>query len=190
MDKAAKVLTDYIIYKGVVKEEERQEFEYGFLIALEIGLSLLISFLLAYILHTVVEGILFFVIFIPLRSYAGGLHLERYWSCLTLSCLTFLGIMLISKYCEFGMIYEIFVLLACEFAIYMMYPIDNINRTVEEEEDRYFKSKLKKFLLLDILIAAMCIFLEKESYLLLITATFCMVVITMFIGKMINCKKG
>lgn len=79
MNGIARILTDYVIYKGMVKEEERSIYEYGFVVAMETGLSLIIIFFVAGILHMVVEGILFFIVFIPLRSYAGGLHLEHYW---------------------------------------------------------------------------------------------------------------
>lgn len=98
MGKIAERLADYIIQKGTIKEEEREIYEYGFSIAIEVLLCVITCFSISMMLHTFVEGILFFVIFIPLRSYAGGLHLSSYWSCFSLSCLTFFIIMLLGKY--------------------------------------------------------------------------------------------
>ena len=80
MKKIAKKLADYVIQKGTIEEEEREIYEYGFSIATEMLLCILVCFSISMTLHTFVEGLLFFAIFIPLRSYAGGLHLSNYWS--------------------------------------------------------------------------------------------------------------
>lgn len=190
MNKTAKVLTDYVICKGVIREEERDVYEYGFLISLEAGLSLIVSFFIAGILHMVVEGILFFVVFIPLRSYAGGLHLDRYWSCFSLSCLTYSVILLVVRLIELP-VYIVFVFfLGFELSIYCLYPVENSNRPVDAQENEYFKKRLKYFLFLDLFIASVCIVLKKDKYLLLMAATFFMVTITMILGKYKNKKSG
>ena len=81
MRKVAKLLTDYVIKKSMVDEADREVYEYGFVITLEVGLFLVASLFIALKLDMVLEGIFFFVIFSPLRSYAGGLHLEKFWIC-------------------------------------------------------------------------------------------------------------
>ena len=97
MERIARLLTKYVIKKGMIREEEQEVYTFGFLSALEMGLSIIVSLFLAAMLHMLFEGILFFVIFIPLRSYAGGLHLEKYWSCFVLSCLTFCAVLCLVK---------------------------------------------------------------------------------------------
>ena len=80
MKRIAEGLTDYVIQKGMVKEEDRELYEYGFMMTIEAGLFVLSSLFVSIYLHMVKEGILFFLIFAPLRSYAGGLHLDRCYS--------------------------------------------------------------------------------------------------------------
>ena len=94
MRKVAKLLTDYVIKKSMVDEADREVYEYGFVITLEGGLFLVASLFIALKLDMVLEGIFFFVIFSPLRSYAGGLHLEKFWICFVLSCLTYITTLL------------------------------------------------------------------------------------------------
>lgn len=189
MNRIARTLTDYVIYKGMVKEEERSIYEYGFVVAMETGLSLIISFFVAGILHMVVEGILFFIVFIPLRSYAGGLHLEHYWSCLVLSCLTFSVILLLTKFAIMPTYIVFFIIVFLELLVYCLYPVENINRKVDAVENKFFQKRLKKFLLIDMLIAGICIALKNNSYLILIMTTFFMVAITMLIGKYKNHRR-
>ncbi|RGI12511.1 accessory gene regulator ArgB-like protein [Roseburia sp. TF10-5] len=189
MNGIARILTDYVIYKGMVKEEERSIYEYGFVVAMETGLSLIIIFFVAGILHMVVEGILFFIVFIPLRSYAGGLHLEHYWSCLALSCLTFSVILLLTKFAIMPTYIVFFIIVFLELLVYCLYPVENINRKVDAVENEFFQKRLKKFLLIDMLIVGICIAFKNNSYLILIMTTFFMVAITMLIGKYKNHRR-
>lgn len=189
MNKIAKNLTSYAIYKGTIKDTDRNVYEYGFTITIELSLFVLASLLIMLHLHMFAEGILFFIIFSPLRSYAGGLHLEKYHSCLILSCLTFLGILLLVKYFCSPIYFSFIAICMLEIAVYALYPVENVNRKVNEEENAYFRKKLKKFLFWDVLISAVCVALKKDSYVLLIAVTFLMVVVTMILGKYKNWKR-
>lgn len=186
MGQIAEFLADYVIEKGTVKEEERGVYEYGFLVALEKALCLITCFVISIALHTIPECILFFVIFIPLRSYAGGLHLDNYWSCFSLSCLTFLVIMIMGKYLEISLFVSSVALLFLELIIYKMYPVENANRVVDSDEDKQFRKRLKQFLVVDGIIAVICVLLGQYVYLQTITMTFFMVAATMVIGKYRN----
>lgn len=189
MDKIAKGLTDYVIRKGMVEKQDRNIYEYGFTITIELSLFVIASLLITLHLHMFSEGILFFVIFAPLRSYAGGLHLEKYHSCFVLSCLTFSSILIIVKYIHFPIYFSLIAVLLLEIVVYALYPVENVNREVDREENAYFRKKLKKFLFLDMFISAVCVALKKDSYILLITVTFLMVVVTMILGKYKNRKR-
>ena len=148
MGKIAERLADYIIQKGTIKEEEREIYEYGFSIAIEVLLCVITCFSISMMLHTFVEGILFFVIFIPLRSYAGGLHLSSYWSCFSLSCLTFFIIMLLGKYLTLPIYIALITFFVLEIVIYNLYPVENVNREIDADEDNEFRKRLKQFLIM------------------------------------------
>lgn len=183
MEKVSKTLTDYIIGKGMIEDDDREIYEYGFQIATEVGLFILFCLVTTLHLHMYMEAIMFFIIFVPLRSYAGGLHLEKYHSCLILSCLTFCGVLLIVRYIQVSFYFSFIVLLILEYWVFRLYPVENLNRKVDDEENRYFKKKLVAFLLLDLLIAIACIILHSSSGIFVITVTFTIVMVTMAIGK-------
>lgn len=186
MKKAAKVLTNYILVKGMIGEEDREAYEYGFEITLEVGLFSMFCLFVSLYTHMFVEGIIFFIIFVPLRSYAGGLHLKRYCSCFLLSCLTFIGVLLGAQNIQISM-KSLFVILPLMAIIIMhLYPVENINRKADEEEIEYFKKKLKLFLGVDILMAYICIVLQNAKCLSVIVITFFIIAVTMLIGKIKN----
>ncbi len=182
VEKVAKLLTKYVIKKGMIKEDENEIYEYGFVIALEMGISLLLCLCIAVSLNMCIEGILFFTVFIPLRSYAGGLHMEKFLHCLLLSCITFSGILLSGKLrMPIGM--SLLLTLIMEYAVYRMYPVENHNRQIDREENIFFKKRLKQALLFNTCIALVCSIARNESYSMVILMTYGMLVITMCLGK-------
>lgn len=186
MRSAPEVLTDYVIKNGLVDETDREVYKYGFTISIELGLFIVFSLSVTLYLHMILEGLLFFVIFAPLRSYAGGLHLGKFHSCFILSAFTFLGMLLIVKNIDVSIIVLFIIFLILELCVYVLYPVENINRKVDNDEDRYFKRRLKKCLLANLAIVGICASFKCNRYLLVITITYLMVVVTMVIGKCKN----
>ena len=129
MEKVSKFLTDYIIRKGMVDEEDRNMYEYGFVITMEVGLFVIFCLIMTLQLHMFINGILFFIVFVPLRSYSGGLHLEKYHSCLILSCVTFLGILMIVKHIKMPMWVSFVILVILTIFVYILYSIVKGNKT-------------------------------------------------------------
>ncbi|WP_349944802.1 accessory gene regulator B family protein [Lacrimispora sp. BS-2] len=183
MQKLAVRLTNYVVCKGVVKEEERKVYEYGFQTGLEVSLSFLISILIAVLGHMLLEGLLFLAIFIPLRSYAGGMHLKHYSYCLILSNITYTGILLLVKLIAVPMLFSILLLFAFIVAVWVLYPVKHMNRPIDRSEEIYFKKQLKQYLLIDAALAIVFLIFKNDKYLFLIMITFLLMVITMLIGK-------
>ena len=186
MDKAARLLSDYVVKKGVIQKEEWELYCYGFEIALEAAVSFIASILIASVLHMVLEGILFFAIFIPMRTFAGGLHLDQYWKCFLLSCATFFITLMSVKITDIPPMISMVVILLMMFGIYGMYPVENQNRQVDTEENIHFRKQLIKYLIIDFGITLGCYFFKKEKALSVIAVTFVMIAVTMLIGK---CKQ-
>lgn len=188
MNKLAKVLTDYVIKKGTVEEKDRNAYEYGFTVALEVGVFILYCIFFVILNHMFWEGLLFFILFFPLRSYAGGLHLKHFWSCIILSCLTFSGVLLTMNmvWLPKEVLLGLLILLVC--MVYKTYPVDDINRKVEQAENIVFKSKLRRFLVLDLLLGIAFIVWKRTDLLLELILVLLIIFITMLIGKWKNSR--
>lgn len=178
------VLTRYLIKKGYIKEEENEVYEYGFTLLFEKSLSIFICFCIAYKMNMLREAVLFCMIVGPLRSYAGGLHLESFLQCLFLSCFSFTAILTIVKYVDMKMTFSILCSFFMSIIIYKMYPVENRNREVDNEENKIFRKKLCIFLLIDLLLALLMFFLKKKDFLFLISLTLIFISLTMFLGKL------
>lgn len=183
MKRVSAFLTDYVIKKGIVDDSDRELYEYGFTVMTELGIFAVLCIIIMACTHMYLEGILFFVVFAPLRSYAGGLHLQKFYACLILSSLTFAGIVLACKIDLFPTMLGNAVSTVSLLGIYMLYPVENVNRDVDEEEDRFFRRKLIGFLIFDaVLIGLFNIFCFYRG-IVVITLTLLVVFITMILGK-------
>lgn len=183
MKKLAVQLTNYLIDKDMAEESTRDIYEYGLQTAAETVLSFVISILIALSMNMLIDGLFFFLIFIPLRTYAGGLHLKRYWSCLLLSCITFFGTLFFIKYWYVPILISLIFSCILLGIIWLLYPVENINRPVDADEKTFFQKKINIVLLVIFLVAILLFILKQKKILLLLTVTLVLIAVTMMLGK-------
>lgn len=184
MKKAAIYLTNYVIHNGKADENERPIYEYGFQVALETLLTFSVCTILAASMHMLIEEFIFFTIFIPLRSYGGGFHFDRYVFCFLFSCFAFTCTLYISRLLALpqAAFCSIPVLLLC---IHLLHPAEHINRSIDEAEKIYFKSRLDRFLMLDFILFVFFFYWNQVQPLSLMLSTIILNLFSMMIGKIL-----
>lgn len=115
-----------------------------------------------------------------------GLHLSSYWSCFSLSCLTFFIIMLLGKYLTLPIYIALITFFVLEIVIYNLYPVENVNREIDADEDNEFRKRLKQFLIMDGVLGFIFTVLSWSKYMQTFTFTLVMITVTMAIGKYKN----
>lgn len=101
-DKISGFITDTLIEGKVIKSEEKNLYLYCFSTIIEMSANLLTTLIIGALLHRFIETLIFMLVFIPLRSFAGGYHCEKAESCFILSIAVYLTVILSYKYL-FGM---------------------------------------------------------------------------------------
>ena len=182
MHKIAAFLTDYVMIYGNADAKERSIYEYGFQTALETILSFFLCAMLALRMDMFREGIFFFLLFIPMRSYAGGMHFEKYILCLFFSCMTFGGILFLSKRILLPRLFYL-VIPALLLIIRLLYPVEHRNRPTDCLEYAFFKKRLVVFLVLDLLIYLVLLVIRNRNFLNIMLLTLLLLVVTMIVGK-------
>ncbi|MCM1090610.1 MAG: accessory gene regulator B family protein [Butyrivibrio sp.] len=81
-------IADVLLKKQYIEAAMYPIYQYGVQMVLEIGFSMLTSLFLCCLWGKMIEGIIFFAIFIPLRSFLGGFHMKSYGACYICSCAT------------------------------------------------------------------------------------------------------
>ena len=183
MKRVANRITNFVVKHGAVDNKYFELYEYGFLIGIEAGICVLVTITEAILLGMVIEWFFFFMTFIPLRSYAGGLHLSRFSSCLLLSNAVFLLVMGISRKLFMEPELMFFYIILLSVCIYSLYPIENSNREVTLEENLVIRRKFNKVICGLLLISTIMFILSYEKGLKLQMLTLFMITITMVLGK-------
>ena len=122
---------------------------------LAMGINLVSVLVIGYLCGMWWHGVILMVMFIPLRSYAGGYHAGGYVSCylescglLTFSLLTIRYVVLTGYMPE--MIWQLFFLSV--IVIFMLAPLADKNKPISENEAKVFKTRTRIVLLVEAII--------------------------------------
>lgn len=169
MEFLANRLAMYVVNKEKLDEEKFIIYRFGFQVFLEVFTCSLTSILIALYLNMLMEGVLFFILFIPLRDILGGGHLDKFWKCYFCSEFIFLIILLGTKYINIP------CWIICIISIFILFFMEKIILNFEKKN-----ISLKR---LQILISVGILFLgifEKRTFVVIIFET----ILLMFIIKM------
>lgn len=189
MKKFSYILTSYLVKKNVIDSNKIEVYRYGFEIGLEVCLNTIISIFIALLCNMIYETIVFFVIFILLRSYAGGLHLKTYIGCLICSCFSLFGLLMVVKFWAAGVEYSIEYLIISLLFIKLLSPVQSVNRPINSKEMRIFRKKLNYTIFLILAVSVFFYNMHLESLLLMVLVTSYFMVAILVLGK-IDYKKN
>lgn len=176
-------LTNYILRKKVIQKEDYDVYQYGFQSFLEILTNILCSIIIASLLNMLLECIVFFLIFIPIRSFNGGFHLQKYYACLLFSCMALTIVLLMVKYLVAPLHISFILYLISLLLIILIGPVDHPNRKVDFDENIFFKWKTNVTLFLSLILAIVLLLNNVKRYLFLEALVFVLLSGTIISGK-------
>jgi len=153
-----------MVSAGAVKEEDREVYEYGIEVVAALLINILSSVVLFSVFGMLVEGLIFFAFFFPLRTYSGGHHLASHLGCYILSmAIMLLVILSIRLVPESGYFATSLLLAAFSSLIVLLFsPIEDRNRPLDEKEKVIYRKKSLKVLAVELLAILLLIILRKE----------------------------
>lgn len=176
-------LTNYLLEKKVIEKENFEIYQYGFEIFLEVCINVICSVLIACFLDMKLECILFFVFFIPLRSYNGGIHMEHYLSCLFLSCAALAAILLWVKYVLLEPPFSFFLFLFSLFLLKAAGPVNHPNRSVDSDENAQYEKRTNAALFFSLILAVLFLLTDAKRYLFLESLVFLLLSLSAWLGR-------
>lgn len=182
MEHLSIVLTNYIFKKGIIDEKNYEIYQYGFQCFLEVSASTICSIVIALLLHMFSECLFFFLLFIPMRSFSGGLHLKTYFSCFIGSCLILTTTLLIVKYLTIPIPISFMLYVFCSIIILIIGPVDHPNREVVHRKTVFLSMKNTFHLIIQFSACVIFAITRNTRYLFLQAIVFAFICITSFIG--------
>lgn len=183
MEELASKLARFVVHNSSESLEAFEIYKYGFQTGLEMITCMIVSLLISVYLQMLPEFLVFICIFVLLRTYMGGLHLEKFLSCFLCSTVVQTGVLLWASYVQFPLYYAWPMILICMGIILFIAPVENENRRLEDIEKKYV---YKKVIAILISVLILCIFLtiiKWNSYVSLIADTLLVLVVSAIIGK-------
>lgn len=185
MEHSAKRLANYICEKEVITKEMIEIYQYGFQCFLELSASTVCSIIIALFLGMLPECLFFFLLFIPMRSYSGGLHMKTYFACFIGSCFILTTSLLAVKYLIVPIPLSFTLYLFAAILLLFIGSVDHPNREVDAQENRTFIKRTHFTMFISFLLALFFIFVQNTRYMLLQTIVVVFISSTSFIGHLI-----
>lgn len=175
-------ITDYIVKSGAISEESYAVYQYGFQIGLEMLSCFLVCFGIAIYLHMIPQFFVFTIVFMLLRSYAGGLHLNSYLGCFICSIAVQTIILLIDSYYTITLPIAWGIILISTVLVLKNAPVENANKELDVDEKKHCKNITMKVLVGVLIFSIGSMVARWNNIVSLISMTFLLVLISQYLG--------
>jgi accessory gene regulator B len=160
----ARKMSSFSISNGIIKEEEREIYNYSF----ELLLSTIINFgfiiIASIIFNKVVQTLFYLIGFLPLRRVAGGFHAKTHLRCffvLLASYFMFLSILILIADQSINILI-LAILLFSLCIVFLFSPIEDKNRPISLTEKDIFQRKSRIIILFLIIVVSILTLYSKQ----------------------------
>lgn len=173
----------FLLNQGI--EPEYDVFDYGYKIFTKYLTFLIIIIPLSLLFNIFIETIVFLAVFISLRQYLGGIHIDNSFLCMFFSIIISLLIPIIARLLKnINLPSFIIVFIISEISILILGPIDHKNKRLSSIEKKYFKRKSFLIILLYFFICCFLYFFKQKIYINIILLTIILNIFNLIVASM------
>ncbi|MEY8496004.1 accessory gene regulator B family protein [Lachnospiraceae bacterium 29-91] len=181
MNKLYSDLVDKLILNDIIKPNEKEIYIYGLKNLCTIMVNLLTAIALGFISKNLFETFILLCSFIPLRSYAGGIHLKTNIECYFASNLLMIIALILGE--TTNLFIWCILCITLLPPLFYMAPVECQLRKYDKKEKKYFKCNMKKNLGVETTIFFCCIVMGWTSIAKYIMIAIVLVEILVILGK-------
>ncbi len=172
ISKVSSKIVSVLASRSVINKDDAELYDYGFFILLSQLLYFIIALATGIILKIIPQSVIFYLVFLLIRKYAGGYHASTEARCEIFSTLSIVGSITVAKLSE---IYDFKIVLLVISAvsavcIFIFSPLDTPEKPLSQKEFNYFR-KISWMILLAIIISITVSYILKLNF---ITVPCCM----------------
>ena len=172
-----------LLRDGIISPDDVEIVEYGLENLGSSLLGMLITLVIGYCFDFLSGSFLLWLLIFPLRKNAGGFHAKTKVRCLLFSS----AILLVSIICfvQLGcseLVYSLVFFLSF-FVIFVMAPVENDNKLLDQTEYRIYRKRTRLVLLLEGILFMLASFLGWKELMVVLTIVFFIVGISLLAGK-------
>lgn len=138
---AANNITNYLICEKVIKDDDREIYQYGFEQVFSSLLNIATMLLLGIILGKIYQSLVLILSFMALRSYSGGYHANTPLHCYLLTVMSISATLSIMKFITIDRFICLGLLVLSSVVILLLSPIGSQNKPLDEIEKIIYRKK-------------------------------------------------
>ncbi len=108
-EKISGIITDFLLRKNVIKEEEKEIYYYGYETLIYSIWQMLLLLVLGMIMNQIVSTVIFLMVFVSMRKYTGGYHAETRMGCTFMTVVCYVTVLVMTGW--LGTFYLVILLL-------------------------------------------------------------------------------
>ncbi len=171
-------ISDFIIQqmidKNIINTQDKELYYYGIKSTINIFVNILTAIFIGVCMHKLITVLVFLSSFITLRTFTGGYHSRRKFSCYIISNSLIFMICIIMNYISTNNIKipYLCILLFAIYTIHKLAPIGNINKPLEHTETIFFKKMVNIILTFQLLLLSIFYYFKLTYTTIIIFSLF------------------
>lgn len=183
---ASEHIAKKLVEKNAISSENKPIYQYGIQQGLTIGLNIFTTFAIGLIFQMIIESFLFLAVYIPLRSFAGGVHAKTANRCYVYSTIMIIAVLLVIKFFPFGIFIGSCLSLINGTIIFLLAPVETANKKLDELEKQVYKKRARIILIIELVIQFLIALTSWNNGLMCFSLAFVSLSLVMLAGIIKN----
>ena len=183
-------ITKKLVDINVIEEADSELYEYGFWQGGVLFFNFLTVVLLGILFNMLLESIIFLIFYGVLRTIAGGYHARTQHVCYILSVLLMIVVLTILKTFPWNIILCCVLTVLSILVIFILAPVQDENKLLDETEKRFFKKLNRVISLLYGFIIFLLFLFNKNQLAYCVVISLFTLTIMLVLGKIRNKSRG
>jgi accessory gene regulator B len=179
-------IADGLIANGAIRAEERELYEYGLQQGILIVINIITIIIIGFLLKMGWQSVLFMIVYMPLRSYAGGYHARTQSRCYFFSILLTISVLLAIQLIPSTRFNILCIAMIAAIIIYVLAPVEDANKPLDKKEVEIYKKRTRIILVLELCATILMMGLRVNGGSLCISVSMFALSILLVIGKVKN----
>jgi accessory gene regulator B len=176
-------ISDYLVTSEIVKEEEREIYEFGLRQIPYDLLNLATVLFVGLVTGMLLESILFTFVFMMVRQYAGGYHSSTRIGCYISSLILLLSGLWVIREVDIPVVYMIIASIVSGGIIFFISPVENEKKKLDSIERNVYGRKTRYLLVIFLILEVAAGYLEISKLVTCINTAIVAICLLLLIEK-------
>ena len=143
-EKISGIITDFLLRKNVIKEEEKEIYHYGYETLIYSIQQMMLILALGMIMNRKIETFTFLMVFVSMRKYTGGYHARSRLGCTFMTVVCYLMVLVLGEWLmnmKNGCIILLFLVLLCVVIFSHYVPMEHPEKPLTKTQRRESRKK-------------------------------------------------